>query len=106
MADRGGDLQVVKREHAASGLITCGDAHGAGQLTEASDVVTTAAHVLFDEEGNPRAASCFFSVVLDGKADPHVQSIFRRSSPAARNPIPCRPCMTGPSSSSSDRSMA
>ncbi len=67
VADRGGDIQTIKREHAASGLITCGDAHGAGQLTEAADVVTTAAHVLFDEEGNPRAASCFFSIVLDGK---------------------------------------
>ena len=67
-AGGGGDLQTIKRDHAASGLISCGDAHGAGQLTEATNVVTTAAHVLFDEEGNPRAASCIFSVVLDGKA--------------------------------------
>lgn len=66
-AEHGQDTKTVKREHAASGLITCGDAHGAGQLTEASDVVTTAAHVLFDEDGNPRAPVCQFSIVNDGK---------------------------------------
>lgn len=66
-AGAGKDAQVVKRDHAASGLITCGDAHGAGQLTLASDVVTTAAHVLFDEDGNPRAPVCHFSLVTEGK---------------------------------------
>lgn len=66
-AEHGQDVQVVRREHAASGLITCGDAHGAGQLTEAADVVTTAAHVLFDEDGNPRSPVCHFSLVSDGK---------------------------------------
>lgn len=66
-AERGIDPQTVKKSYSASGLITCGDAHGAGQLTEAADVVTTAAHVLFDEEGNPRAATCTFSVLSDAK---------------------------------------
>lgn len=66
-AEHGEDAKTVTREHAASGLITCGDAHGAGQLTEATNVVTTAAHVLFDEDGNPRAAVCIFSLVADGK---------------------------------------
>jgi hypothetical protein len=61
------NLQETRREHAASGLVTCGDAHGAGQLTEANNVVTTAAHVLFDEEGNPRASECIFSLVTDGR---------------------------------------
>ena len=66
-AEHGADPQIVRREHAASGLITCGDAHGAGQLTEANDVVTTAAHVLFDEDGKPRAPVCQFSIVNEGK---------------------------------------
>jgi hypothetical protein len=61
------NAEQVRHEHMASGLITCGDAHGAGQLTEANNVVTTAAHVLFDEEGNPRAPVCIFSLVQDGR---------------------------------------
>src|SRR3978361_1818163 len=33
-------VKDVKRAHAASGLIECGDAHGAGQLTLVGNVVT------------------------------------------------------------------
>ncbi len=54
------------RAHEASGLIHCGNAHGAGQLTLADDVVTTAAHVFFDENGVPRAPSCTFDITVDG----------------------------------------
>jgi hypothetical protein len=61
------ELEVLKRDHAASGLIQCGHAHGAGQLTLSSDVVTTAAHVFFDEQGARRAKSCDFIVEIDGK---------------------------------------
>ena len=53
---------AVRRAYAASGVIRCGRAHGAGQLTLADDVVTTAAHVFFDQNGNPRASSCRFEV--------------------------------------------
>ena len=66
-SEHGADAQALKRTYAASGLITCGDAHGAGQLTEATNVVTTAAHVLFDEDGKPRAPVCIFSLVSEGK---------------------------------------
>lgn len=66
-AQYGLDPNVVRREHTASGLISCGDAHGAGQLTEANNVLTTAAHVLFDENGEPRAPVCSFSLVNEGK---------------------------------------
>ncbi len=52
---------------AGSGLIECGDAHGAGQLTLANDLVTTAAHVFFDEKGAPRAKTCFFLIENHGK---------------------------------------
>jgi hypothetical protein len=58
----------VKRQHAASGVIHCGNARGAGQLTLADNVITTAAHVLFDEHGQLRGDSghCFFtSTVAD-----------------------------------------
>jgi hypothetical protein len=52
---------------AGSGLVECGEAHGAGQLTLASDTITTAAHVFFDERGAPRAKTCFFSLENHGK---------------------------------------
>ena len=65
------DSAELARSHAASGLIQCGNAHGAGQLTITDDVVTTAAHVFFDENGLPRAPICVFSVSVDGR-DLHV----------------------------------
>jgi len=54
------------RTHTASGLIQCGNAHGAGQLTLTDDVVTTAAHVFFDENGLPRARTCSFDLTVNG----------------------------------------
>ena len=63
------DAGEVKRRHAASGVIHCGDARGAGQLTLTDSVITTAAHVLFDEQGRPRgdSAHCFFSATVGGE---------------------------------------
>jgi hypothetical protein len=61
------DVSGLRRDHAASGLIQCGRAHGAGQLTLANDVVTTAAHVFLDERGAHRARSCQFVTEIDGK---------------------------------------
>jgi Trypsin-like peptidase domain len=60
---------VVKRRHTASGVIHCGNARGAGQLTLSTSVITTAAHVLFDEQGNPRAdnARCVFTTTVGGE---------------------------------------
>jgi hypothetical protein len=57
----------LRRKFAASGLIECGAAHGAGQLTLTDDLLTTAAHVFFDESGLPRAKTCFFVIDVDGK---------------------------------------
>ncbi len=70
-AEHGLDPAAVARVHAASGLIQCGNAHGAGQLTLADDVVTTAAHVFYDENGFPRARTCSFDLSVDG-AEVHV----------------------------------
>jgi len=63
---RGLDPETVRRATSASGLVTCGAAHGAGQLTLANNVITTAAHVFFDEVGRSRARSgqCQFLVVV------------------------------------------
>ena len=61
------DVKQLKRTHAASGLVECGEAHGAGQLTLVGNVITTAAHVFFDEKGEPRAKSCTFAIELDGQ---------------------------------------
>ncbi len=54
------DPAVLHRTYAASGLIECGNLHGAGQLTLTDQVITTAAHVFFDEKGVPTAKSCVF----------------------------------------------
>lgn len=61
---RGLDPHALRRRHAASGVIQCGNARGAGQLTYADNIVTTAAHVFFDERGARRADNphCMFVV--------------------------------------------
>ncbi len=61
------DPAELTRNHVASGLIQCGNAHGAGQLTLSNDVITTAAHVFFDENGAPRSTSCSFNVTIEGR---------------------------------------
>lgn len=60
-------IERLQRSHSASGLVACGDAHGAGQLTLATDVITTAAHVFFDEQGRRRADVCYFVAEIDGE---------------------------------------
>jgi Trypsin-like peptidase domain len=57
----------LRTRFAGSGLVECGEAHGAGQLTLANDIITTAAHVFFDEKGAPRAKTCFFALENHGK---------------------------------------
>lgn len=57
----------LKEQYTASGLIECGAAHGAGQLTLVDDLVTTAAHVFFDEAGALRAKTCQFVIESGGK---------------------------------------
>jgi hypothetical protein len=60
-------VKDVKRTHAASGLVECGEAHGAGQLTVVGNVITTAAHVFYDEKGALRGSSCTFAIELNGQ---------------------------------------
>jgi hypothetical protein len=57
------DPATLRKDYAASGIVRCGLAHGAGQLTLSNDVITTAAHVFFDETGRQRAQSCRFEVM-------------------------------------------
>jgi hypothetical protein len=61
------DAAELRTRFAGSGLVECGAAHGAGQLTLTNDLITTAAHVFYDEKGAPRAKTCFFSMELGGK---------------------------------------
>ena len=61
------DAGELRARFAGSGLIECGKAHGAGQLTLANDLVTTAAHVFFDERGALRAKTCYFAMEDHGK---------------------------------------
>jgi hypothetical protein len=60
-------IENLRRSHEASGLVECGTAHGAGQLTLATNVITTAAHVFFDEHGERRAETCDFVAEIDGE---------------------------------------
>ena len=57
----------LRARFAGSGLVECGAAHGAGQLTLANNIITTAAHVFFDEKGVLRAKTCFFALENHGK---------------------------------------
>ncbi|HET6379281.1 MAG TPA: serine protease [Methylocella sp.] len=61
------DASELRSRFSGSGLIECGEAHGAGQLTLSNNLITTAAHVFFDERGLPRAKTCFFSMENHGK---------------------------------------
>jgi Trypsin-like peptidase domain len=81
------DLADVKRRHAASGVIHCGNARGAGQLTLTDNVITTAAHVLFDEHGQPRgdSAHCFFTATV---ADQEVTTAIDMASIVSGNSDP------------------
>ena len=62
------NTKEVKRAHAASGLVECGEAHGAGQLTLVGNVITTASHVFYDEKGGLRGASCTFAIEIEGRS--------------------------------------
>jgi len=61
------DATALRKTYAASGLIECGSLHGAGQLTLTDQIVTTAAHVFFDEKGVPTGKSCIFVLENAGK---------------------------------------
>ncbi len=58
----------IVRRHSASGVIHCGNARGAGQLTLANTIVTTAAHVFFNENGALRGdnSHCSFTATVGG----------------------------------------
>ncbi|NLH83412.1 MAG: trypsin-like peptidase domain-containing protein [Phyllobacteriaceae bacterium] len=57
---------AVAARYAATGEIRCGGVRGIGQITGGGDVVTSAAHVFYDEFGRSRAlqGACVF--VVDG----------------------------------------
>jgi len=63
------DPRQLERLHAGSGVVRCGNARGAAQLTLVDDVITSAAHVFFDESGVPRArkGSCEFVIEARGQ---------------------------------------
>jgi hypothetical protein len=58
--DAGISFEEFRARHGASGLIRCGQATGSGQLTLASNVITTAGHVFIAPGGKLRSASCTF----------------------------------------------
>lgn len=62
-------LSTVNARFSATGLVRCGSAVGTGQLVGASNVLVTAAHVLFAPGGKPRGdgAGCFFHIDAGGR---------------------------------------
>ena len=63
------DARALRRRYAATGVVHCGNARGSGQLTLADDVITTAAHVLYDRGGRLRGdrEHCRFVVEAEGR---------------------------------------
>lgn len=63
------DPATLHRHYASTGIVRCGHAHGSGQLTLTDDVITTAAHVIYDEDGHLRGDSdhCRFIVEAEGQ---------------------------------------
>ena len=63
------DAGDVRRRHAASGVVRCGSVRGAGQITLSDDVITTAAHVFYDQNGKLRASgsTCVFIAEVAGE---------------------------------------
>lgn len=53
----------------ATGLVRCGGAVGTGQLVGASNVIVTAAHMLYAADGRPRdaAGACTFEIDAAGE---------------------------------------
>jgi hypothetical protein len=49
--------------YGASGLVRCGNAVGSGQITLASNVITTAAHVFIGSGGKMRSEACVFEPI-------------------------------------------
>lgn len=55
---------ALDKRYAATGLLQCGGTVGTAQLTLKANVITTAAHVLFDRSGRPRSdfSGCRFKI--------------------------------------------
>ena len=62
---RRGEGELMAR-FGASGIVRCGNAVGTAQLTLKTDLITTAAHVLLGNDGQPRAATCTFEPAVGG----------------------------------------
>src|SRR5690606_14615348 len=58
-AENGFSAGKLEQRYAATGLLRCNGSVGTAQLTAARDVITTAAHVLFDRSGRPRTGCTF-----------------------------------------------
>jgi len=78
--------QVASR-FGATGIVRCGGAVGTGQLVGASNVLVTAAHVLFAPGGTPRGAgeACTFEIEAGGKRQ-RVPILTERATCGSREP--------------------
>ena len=57
--------ESMRGQMSATGLVRCGPATGTAQLTVRNDVITTAAHVLIDQNGKHRTG-CVFEPIMAG----------------------------------------
>jgi hypothetical protein len=67
-ARRGLERSAIAARYAATGLVRCGGAVGTAQLVLSPDVIATAAHNLFDPQGNLRGGGerCRFEIAVGG----------------------------------------
>ena len=64
--------QELRGRYGSSGLIRCGEVVGSGQLTLRNDLITTAAHVFYDNAGHLRSTSCTFEPIFSSGGRPVV----------------------------------
>jgi len=69
------DPRQLEQLHAGSGIVRCGNARGAAQLTLVDDVITSAAHVFFDESGGIRARKGACEFVIESRGEEIVTRI-------------------------------
>jgi hypothetical protein len=68
-ARTGQPSELFETRYAATGMIVCEGVYSTAQLTVRNDVVTTAAHAFFDENGKTRGDldACVFTVSVEGR---------------------------------------
>jgi len=79
-ADRGLPIERIAALYAATGRLTCAKAAGTAQVTHRRDIITTAAHIFFDDDCNLNSDpnGCRFETKVDGVSFQSNVTLFRK----------------------------